>query len=403
MVRKRITLSVILVIFLLVFQLPFNAYACSWTPLSNTKIIWSNSDEMIFFDSGPYDLCCNENLERLSGRYISELEIKSGKINTMAYSKGPSFDFSISPDEKYFAYSTSKSFFQSCSGFEPELIIQDMETGDVHKNFSAEKGSYPGFFWSPDGTKFVLSHSLHSNSETYIYDSTTWELVANYSTVFPFSYSPDGKYILLTHDDNITLIDTSSLNEIQIINNNNPTMAIEWSPDSSKIIYVPYSDYEYYNYYELGIYDTSTWQMIKKINGTGYSFSDVKWSPDGTQVAVGVNSIISESTLRADVAIYETGSWNVTEYFETNLQSLGDVAWSNDGSMLAVGDRNNPELWVYDTDTWELKYIFIDSVEDEIKPSDVDLIWPLFIVSVVVISFVLFIRRFLKSKKKEEM
>ena len=404
MIKGRIRFIALFMAFLLVFLLPFNAGACLWYPGNNNKIIWSNSDDNLYFDSGIHFNDHNASFTERYGRNITAIEIINSNFNTLAYSGGVLFDFSLSPDGKYLAYSSTDIHASVCSGIKPEIKIIDIDSDSIAKVFSEDAGYYTSFSWSPDGTKFAISLKSLKNGtipEGYIYDSNTWMLLSVFQSGIKTSWSPDSKSIAVTSNYNVTIY---NVNDFQVLHHINTdtyfAKSIDWSPDGSKLLHLSSKGRERYN---IGIYDTTSWEEIKNLNGTGYGYSDAKWSPDGRYVAIGINKDSNNSSLENNIAIYNAETWKVISSFPTELHTIGAVSWSNDGSMLAVGDHSNPELLVYDTDTWELKYIFIDSVEDEIKPSDVDLAWSLIFVSAVVMSTALFILWFLIFKKKEEI
>jgi WD40 repeat protein len=133
-----------------------------------------------------------------------------------------------------------------------------------------------------------------------------------------------------------------------------PIQAAEWSPDGTLLATatiapdpacrdVPAPCFAY-------VYDARSGQRLAAIVIDGVA--DVAFSPDGLQLAVSGNGvrILDVKALRegrvVDVATLPNRSGS------TNVQT---IEFTRDGSELVTGSLN-PELVVWDTSTWELKY-----------------------------------------------
>ncbi|MCB1215017.1 MAG: PD40 domain-containing protein [Deltaproteobacteria bacterium] len=187
-----------------------------------------------------------------------------------------------------------------------ELYLADSRTGNIEKinpdlSYGREVDSYK---WSEDGKKIAyLANPNNTNiKELYYYDLTNGTLhqvnpdfsgvIGNLKSVFSYYWSPDGKKIAYTADqDTENVIELYVYNlenqEIQKINQNleggKTIYNFLWSPDSKNLAYV--ADQDYAGVQELFLHQEGSSTAIK-INpdfeeDSGKDiYNNLKWSED---------------------------------------------------------------------------------------------------------------------------
>jgi hypothetical protein len=118
------------------------------------------------------------------------------------------------------------------------------------------------------------------------------------------------------------------------------------SPDGTMVAFGAY-DAPY-----VTIYETAGWEWIKSVMGFIDEITSIKWSPDGTKIAV----VQAYSTLK--LRIINTSDWSVITpaSIPFSRDSRDCIAWSPDSSMLACvdGQSGRPAITVYDASDWTI-------------------------------------------------
>jgi len=152
-----------------------------------------------------------------------------------------------------------------------------------------------GFEWSPDGTKFVLSYGPifssgdekpTSNIYTVNADGSGLAKLTNDFEVLngAGSWSPDGDRMAFISGKAIDVMNADGSNRHEIVKFANFIIAVRWSPDGSKLLFMQYEP-------------TSTcWQLytmspdgtdLRQLTYSPISHLYPRWSPDGTMIAFG--------------------------------------------------------------------------------------------------------------------
>ena len=89
------------------------------------------------------------------------------------------------------------------------------------------------------------------------------------------------------------------------------------------------------------VWDTGTWEVVKKLSRTVDALTTLKWSPNGRRLA--------SSSWEGMLSVWDTETW--TSAFKTSLtRTARDVAWGTDGEWVAGGCTDaTTHVWNIDT------------------------------------------------------
>lgn len=200
--------------------------------------------------------------------------------------------------------------------------------------------------WSPDGSEITFTSYLNGDSEIYIMtaDGTGLKNLSQFSAsdVNP-AWSPDGQTIAFYSEryQNYKIYgigpDGSYLR--RITEGGGITTNPSWSPDSKAIAFFSTRD---------GILDIYTMNVdgteLTRITDTPKDYEyEVRWSPDGTQIAF--SFYVSGSN--NDLFLVNADGSNLRNITNTTDTSERDPAWSPDGTQLAFTSSPASRGYVY--------------------------------------------------------
>ena len=88
------------------------------------------------------------------------------------------------------------------------------------------------------------------------------------------------------------------------------------------------------------LYDLKTFTLLRRLTEKVGSISSLAWSPDGTKLAAGNRSVLSNDSGLANVLVWDTSTWKVIlePTFGDNVgdEPIPALAWSPDNRSLAV-------------------------------------------------------------------
>jgi WD40 repeat protein/predicted Ser/Thr protein kinase len=271
----------------------------------------------------------------------------------------------MSPDGSRIAWGslTGVIHIVDAATFEEMLVLETL-VGDVG---SVPLSDSQGLMlaWSPDGTKLGAvwgngynydknEQTYTENKRVYIWDTSTWEqlvMIEHPSGDGTMIWSPDStRLITLEYPRDVKYAgalkilhfwDANSEEHYEIRTDAEINFWVEWSPDSSLVAYTTYED-------EIYILDGSSMEVLAVLEGIP-NWWWVQWSPDARfLVASGANP----------PRIWEAGTWEELAVFESS--SGGGPSWSPDGTRLLLGSS------VWDASTWEELGILEGDIRGEV-------------------------------------
>ena len=224
--------------------------------------------------------------------------INSDGTGLKRLTNNPAWDYhaSWSPDGKKIAFNSSRDGNH-------EIYVMNSD-GTEQKNLTNNPAT--DFFpsWSPDGKKIAFSSNrggnfrgIYGNSEIYVMNSDGTEqkrLTNNPAEDYFASWSPDGKKIAFNSEGDVTKVDFSSgedVNlEIYVINvdgTEQRRLALDgrpsWSPDGKKIAFSPFRSNRDVNG-EIYVINVDGTEQKRLTNNPAEDYF-ASWSPDGKKIA----------------------------------------------------------------------------------------------------------------------
>ena len=225
------------------------------------------------------------------------------------------------------------------SGYDRFIKFWDMESGRLSGQVNVQ--DTPNFLaFSPDGSRLVVA----SNLEVTFLNSVSMEIENSIpvSSGCNLVFSPDGNLVYVSTPFNITVIDS------------NAGTAILEFPDPSAL--VPTTT----------VADDGT--IVSVTYETPNVVDNFALSPDGTQIATySVNPVTDTHPGGENVrlAIWDAKSGKYKSEINFFAESIQAMKFSSDGTRLALGNGN--EIWIWDTSAWQIVKRLsghIDLVED---------------------------------------
>jgi WD40 repeat protein/DNA-binding SARP family transcriptional activator len=274
------------------------------------------------------------------------------------------------------------------------LLVWDLATGDLLQHFRKEGGVFSLAFHPEDGTVLIggqgivqtinlqtgeilgantghsaaiLGLAITSDGKRVVTTGLDgivrlWDLqsgqvvrrfVESNAPLFEVALSPDGRTVLVASTDGtVTLWDVETGKEIRRFVDDQPIMAVTFSPDGRKALIG--AGYRLAQKVESGhiiLWDVETGEEIRRFEGQPYAVFDVEFSPDGRLVVSSGNGAM---TILWDV---ETGEEirRFEDYWVDSIwpnESYWDVQFSPDGQQIFASHASGPIIG-WDVDSGE--------------------------------------------------
>ncbi len=249
--------------------------------------------------------------------------------------------FDISPDGKMIAIATSK-----------ELILYDLKTLEkIHSQPLSEKVYRTAF--SPDGSKIAVSGYIRKYIEggplhIAIWDTTSWKILYEYTSASDSSsgalaWAPNGKQIAFSIPERgLSVIDVATAKSVAAMEDFIfPPFGLSWSPDGLRLIST--GDWGY----GLRRWRVDTNEWVRLFDTRPQPASQVKWSPDGKQIASG--------HFGGTVCVWNAANNQCEGFIVAHFNSVDALDWSPDSRQIATASG---AIRVWDSHTGELKSSF---------------------------------------------
>lgn len=228
------------------------------------------------------------------------------------------------------------------SGTAHELIMWDIQQGDILRSTELARGEIVGLSISPDGR--MLLASVNDAFDSYgdgavLWDIYNWKQLGSFSegllenvnatfhpdgSIFATSsalYNLESGEIIFEHDD------SGYMNELA------------FSPDGSYLVTGNTLGY-------VRILDTDKGEILREFRAPGHrteasvvplnGITSITFSPDGTQVLAGLED--------GTAALWDVSSGILLKHFEMSAEVVNSVAFSHDGSQILLGTDSQPTL-----------------------------------------------------------
>jgi WD40 repeat protein len=304
------------------FQSPF-PNTVVWSPDSSKIAVGSTLAPVRIWDSG-------------SGRLVTKLDVGAGANG-----------ISWSPD----------GVFVAVAAMQPSNRFQVWRLNDTQPIVRTEVGSgATDVYWSPDGKRLAVIAGGHTgatedkadiveDAAIHLYDSLTWTPTVTLSLTTTLGYmdfitagswSSDGSQFVFTST-------TGDLAETHLIvwdvsDNEAATLGdpitgygadVRWSPDGTMVAVTSGS--------EIALIDASSGQVARRLD-SGSKTVSIGWSPDSKRLAGAGQS--------GTIKVWETNSGALLMALDQG-DMLTSMAWSPDGNYLA-STSSSDALWIWD-------------------------------------------------------
>ncbi len=251
--------------------------------------------------------------------------------------------FDISPDGKLIAVATSK-----------ELILYDLKTREkIHSQPLNEKVYQTAF--SPDGSKIAVSGYIRKYIEggplhVKVWDTAAWNIQYEYTSESDggnssgaLAWSPNSKQITFSIlERGLSVIDVNTGKSVAALEDFIvPPFDLSWSPDGLRLISTGDLGYG------LRRWRVDTNQWVRLFDTRPQPASQVKWSPDGKQIASG--------HFGGTVCVWNAANNQCEGFIVAHFNSVDALDWSPDSRQIATASG---AIRIWDSQTGELKSSF---------------------------------------------
>jgi len=244
------------------------------------------------------------------------------------------------------AFSPDGTKFASASN-DSTAMVWNLSTGTLQFNLSHD-GGVTSMVFSLDGKKLATGCRV---GEARIWDASDGKslspwLVHNNSSVNCVAFSPDGTELATASgDNNATVWDTSTGYAIARLQHNADVVFVAFSPDGTKLATASCDSTSVggkEGFSIIKVWNSSNWHHLFNYTMHGGDIFSMKFSPDGTRLAIGGQLGASE--------IIDMASGARLKNIRQNYYDVYDMNFSPDGTKLAVTGMDQM-VWIYDAFT----------------------------------------------------
>lgn len=250
---------------------------------------------------------------------------------------------------RHMAWSPDDQLFAIVAEGSKELLLVDVDSGDVVRRAPIGFSSPTCIDWSPDGQHLALGTS---NWKAVTGDIDTLKMVGiadHHGRVTSVAWSPDGRHLATGGEDaevKIIAVDGAEESTVRLIGHSSSVNSLEWSADGRRIVSSATGS------------DARIWEFDGDSEGQDSGLSGhrnwvdaVAWSPDGTRIA----SCGNDRT----IIIWDATSRQPLRVLKGHSQRVWKVVWSADGKRLASCSQDR-SVRVWEADTGEVLSVFDD-------------------------------------------
>jgi Tol biopolymer transport system component len=241
-------------------------------------------------------------------------------------------NFALSPDQRQIVYMTQTE------SLENKIWLVDLQSGERKQLADCSEALCSRPVWSPDGTRIVYEYT-HLAGENSSGLTTLWWIDVTTDDAKPVfqeaqlpgsnpRWAPNGKWLSYATPENLQLHNLET-GESHTIKSALP-QAVDWSPDSRKVLYkdVTLRDGQFIT--QLLIYDLASQTVTNMDADGGYENLLAAWSPDGKWIAAVRRDL---STPRGDqIWLLRVDGNEVRMLTDTPNVLHGNLTWSRDGN-----------------------------------------------------------------------
>lgn len=252
-----------------------------------------------------------------AGQLEELANIGRGWIDTF---QGNYTGMAISPDAGTLAIATNKGIW-----------LYDTESLELIRLLTPQTGSTFGVAWSPDGDRLATGWE---DAAIRIWDVVSGEqitiLTKDKDVPTHLVWSPDGTQLASGARNRISIWNISQEQLLFKYKLKNYVTDIDWSSDGQTLVTT---------HGGLSGWDTKQPQLLRNwFAGSGKGFVGVAWSPDNTELAVGMSD--------GSIQIMPPNLEDFSRNFKGHLTAINALAWSPDGTKLASSSkRRDVRIW----------------------------------------------------------